>query len=462
MLFSSPLFIFIFLPAALALYFLSPRAWRNTTLFVVSLVFYAWGEPAAVFIILASAILDFYLGSLVKRPGTQGAYWLALGVSANIGLLIFYKYTNFFISTIEPISGPLPHLNVILPLGISFIVFEKITYLVDIRRGVGRQAANIRDYFMFVFLFPKILAGPIVKYHEIEGYLKERTTDWDERFWGLLRFLWGLGRKILIADVCAEVVDKIFGLPAGSIGFSTAWIAIIAFTTQIYFDFAGYSDMAIGLAQVFGFKLRENFNNPYASANFSEFWRRWHISLQTWIMQYLYVPLGGNRRGHIRTYINLWICFLLSGLWHGAAWNFVLWGAWNGLFLVIDRLFWVRFSERLPRIVSVALTLPLLMVGWAIFRSHGMAQLSEVLAALANPTTPSLFVRIQAHQIAAIVIGLGGSLLVASPQLQQARMAVWASPSGRAFTAAAIILLGAIAVEKAVTVAFNPFLYFRF
>lgn len=315
---------------------------------------------------------------------------------------------------------------------------------------------------MFVFLFPKILAGPIVKYHEIEGALKDRPSPWDDRCWGLLRFTWGLARKILIADVCGEVVDKIFGLPAGSLGFSTAWIAIIAFTVQIYFDFAGYSDMAIGLARVFGFKLRENFNNPYISANFSEFWRRWHISLSTWIKQYLYVPLGGNRYGPVRTYINLWICFLLSGLWHGAAWTFVLWGAWNGFFLVIDRLFWLRLSERLPRIVCTALTLLLLMIGWAIFRSHGVTQLAEVLTALVNPARPSLFVRIQTHQIAAIVIGLGGPLLAATPLLRRGFDTVWALPAGRALTALAILLLGFVAVEKAVTVAFNPFLYFRF
>ena len=462
MLFSTPLFLFVFLPATLLAYFLAPRAARNTILLGLSLLFYAWGEPKVVFIVAASAVLEYWLGPKVARPGPAGARWLALGVGLNLGLLFVYKYADFALDNLAPLTGPLPHLGLALPLGLSFIVFEKITYLVDIRRGVGTQARSLRDYLLFVFLFPKVLAGPIIKYHEVDEALRDRASTWDDRTWGFLRFLWGLARKVLIADVCGEVADGVFGQPGGDLGFSSAWLGVAAFTAQIYFDFAAYSDMAIGLARMFGFKIPENFNHPYGSVNFTEFWRRWHISLTTWIRSYLYIPLGGNRHGPLRTYANLWICFLLSGLWHGASWTFVLWGAWNGLFLVLDRQPWMAWTQRLPAMLRVGGTLFLVMVGWAIFRAESTEQMTGVLSALFNPADQGAFVWLQAHQAAAIAIGLGGALIAAAPPVRALAGRAAASPTMRALAAAVIVALAAFALAKVVSVTFRPFLYFRF
>lgn len=462
MLFSSPLFLFFVLPPALLIYFLAPKVLKNAVLLLFSVLFYAWGEPVAVFVVLASALLDYGLGRLVTRPGPEGGRWLALGVSANILLLFVYKYADFVIDTVQPVLPPLPHLNLALPLGVSFIVFEKITYLVDLRRGESQRARSLRDYLLFVFFFPKVLAGPIIKYHEIDDALRDRGTDWDDRVWGFLRFLWGLVRKVLIADVCAQLADRAFDSTYGPAGFSGAWIGVIAFTAQIYFDFAGYSDMALGLARMFGFRLRENFAHPYGAVSFTEFWKRWHISLTTWIRSYLYIPLGGNRRGPARTYLNLWLCFLLSGLWHGAAWTFVLWGAWHGAFMVLDRQSWWKWTEKLPSVLRVAGTLVLVMVGWAIFRSHGLEQLGQVLGAMVSPGQTGRFVAVRGHELAALIVGLGGALVAATPLARRWIAAGARSPAVRAAAAAVIVLLASVAVAKALTSTFNPFLYFRF
>lgn len=462
MLFSSPLFLFFVLPPALLLYFLAPKVLKNTVLLVASVLFYAWGEPAAVLMVLASAVLDYLLGPKVVKPGPEGGRWLALGVCANLLLLFVYKYADFFIGTVEPLVGPLPHLNLVLPLGVSFIVFEKITYLVDLRRGESRTARTFRDYLLFVFFFPKVLAGPIIKYHEIDDALRNRSADWDDRTWGFLRFLWGLARKVLIADVCAQVVDRAFDPAGAAPGFAGAWIGVIAFTAQIYFDFAGYSDMALGLARMFGFRLRENFAHPYGAVSFTEFWKRWHISLTTWIRSYLYIPLGGNRHGQARTYLNLWLCFLLSGLWHGAAWTFVLWGAWHGAFMVLDRQSWWKWTEKLPSPLRVAGVLFLVAIGWTIFRAHDLPQLSAMLGAMASPGLEGRFVALRGHELAAIVIGLGGALAAATPWVRRLVEAGARNPAARAGAAVFIVALGGLAIAKALTTTFNPFLYFRF
>ncbi|KQV54903.1 MULTISPECIES: MBOAT family protein [unclassified Caulobacter] len=462
MLFSSPLFLFFVLPPALLLYFAAPKGLKNAALLVASLLFYAWGEPVAVFVVLASALLDYVVAPRVTTPGPEGGRWLALGVAANILLLFVYKYADFALDTVQPLTGPLPHLKLALPLGVSFIVFEKITYLVDLRRGESQRARSLRDYLLFVFFFPKVLAGPIIKYHEIDDALRERRVDWDDRAWGGLRFLWGLARKVLIADVCGQVADRAFDPANAPMGFAGAWIGVLAFTVQIYFDFAGYSDMALGLARIFGFRLRENFSHPYGAVSFTEFWKRWHISLTTWIRSYLYIPLGGNRRGPARTYLNLWLCFLLSGLWHGAAWTFVLWGVWHGTFMVLDRQSWLKWTERLPSPLRVAGVLALVAIGWAIFRSHGLTQLGDVLSAMARPGLEGQFLAVRSHEAAAMAIGLLGALIAATPQVRSLTEKAATIPSARAAASLIIVALGVLAIAKALTTTFNPFLYFRF
>jgi alginate O-acetyltransferase complex protein AlgI len=466
LLFSTPLFLFIFLPFSLALYLAAPHALRNTVLLAECLAFYAWGEPLFIFVLLVSSVADYALGERVGRAGPGAGGWLALGVGMNLGLLITYKYLDFALAQLEPVLGPvlgpLPRVNLVLPLALSFVVFEKITYLVDIRRGVSRPAASFPDYMLFVMLFPKLLAGPIVKFHEVERSLRDRPVRLDDVSSGLQRFLWGLSRKVLLADPCGEVANAVFDLPAGQVGFRLAWLGVAAFTAQIYHDFAGYSDMAIGIARAFGFQLRENFNHPYGSGSFTEFWRRWHISLSTWIRDYLYFPLGGNRGEPWRTYANLCICFLLSGLWHGANWTYVAWGAWNGLFLVADRLFWTRLSTRIPRILAVGVTLALVMFGWALFRAPDIGYATALWRHLLSPGAKGGFVFFQPHLLPTVAVALASSLLAATGILRQAAAWMEQSEPGRLVISVAVAGLAIVAITKAVTVTFAPFLYFRF
>jgi alginate O-acetyltransferase complex protein AlgI len=462
MLFTIPLFLFLFQPFSTLFYWVSGLRAKNAILLAISMLFYGWGEPRFIAVVLGSAILDYRLGQRVVRRQQSASAYLALGIVANLGLLFTFKYADFAMRSLEPIFGSMPQFGLVLPLGISFVVFEKISYLVDIYRGKCQPAESLHDYLLFVFLYPKMLAGPIIKYHEIDPFLRNRSVSAILAVSGLQRFYWGLAKKVLIADVCGEVATSVFGMPPGTLGFGTAWLGVTAFTVQIYFDFSGYSDMAIGLARTFGFQLRENFDHPYGSASFTEFWRRWHISLSTWIRDYLYLPLGGSRGGTVRTYVNLCTCFLLSGLWHGAAWNFVIWGAWNGLFLICDRLFWTRVSQHLPRFVAVGVTLLLVMFGWAIFRAPDMPHLTSVLHAMVSPGVAGAFVRVQSDQFAAILIGFVGALAAATGTGRSIANAIEARNVGRAAIALAVTLLSVLAMAKAETVTFNPFLYFRF
>ncbi len=298
----------------------------------------------------------------------------------NIGMLVYYKYTGFAVDNLDVLlvgAGLAPwHVGQIaLPIGVSFIVFEKITYLVDIARGRSKPAPGFATYLLYVFLFPKLLAGPIIKYHELEAQLlahgRDRRGDLAE---GLRRFMLGVVKKTILADTLAPGADMTFAADPARLGFADAWWGVLFFTFQIYIDFSAYSDMAIGLARMFGFRLNENFNKPYISCSITEFWRRWHISLSTWIRDYLYIPLGGNRVAPWRRYVNLWVCFLASGLWHGAAWTYVAWGAYNGVFLVLERLFLLRWLDRMPRLAANAWTFAVTVAGWLVFRAVSLDQ----------------------------------------------------------------------------------------
>lgn len=371
MLFYEPLFLTLFL-AFYAIYFLaaSPSA-KRWMLLLASLLFYLWGEPLFVPILLVSAAIDYALSFHLTEPAPLRTRRLALaaGIASNLALLIVYKYADFIADNLNIALAPLsasrfPLLHLALPIGVSFVVFEKITYLVDTWRGISRPAASFANYCLFVLFFPKLLAGPILKYHEMKDHIATPPgIAWGDFGQGTLRFARGLGRKLLIADPLGEFANQVFAADPSSLGSGMAWLGLACFTLQIYFDFSGYSDMAIGLARTMGFRLNENFNAPYAARSITDFWRRWHISLTTWIRDYLYLPLGGNRHSDIRTYVNLWICFLASGLWHGASWNFVLWGAYNGLFLTLDRLFLRKALERCGAFVATAVTLLIVMIG---------------------------------------------------------------------------------------------------
>ncbi len=364
MVFTSALFLFLFLPLFITLYFGGKEKYRNSLLILSSLIFYFWAEPIFIFVALASLMIDWYLGNRIfMAPASQKKIWLALSVSLNGALLLYFKYTNFIVQNLNDLllktEGATIHwAHVALPLGLSFIVFEKITYSFDIYKGIGKPARTLGLYLLYTLLFPKLIAGPIVKYHEIEKQLESREIIFHDIRYGIFRFSIGLAKKVWVANTLGIIVDKIFQLPPSSLTVSQSWIGILGFTFQIYFDFSGYTDMAIGLTRIAGFRIKENFNFPYVSASFTEFWRRWHISLSTWIKEYLYLPLGGNRGSKGRTYFNLWLCFIVCGFWHGANWPFVFWGFYHGVFLILDKVIWLEFSKRLPKICNVALHLP--------------------------------------------------------------------------------------------------------
>lgn len=470
MLFYEPLFLILF-PLLYVIYFSvdGDRA-KKWVLLIASALFYLWGEPLFVPVVLASALIDYLLTNWMAasaNPALRRAL-LALGIAGNLAILVVYKYTDFAIANLNVVSDALggPHwplLHIVLPIGVSFVVFEKITYLADSYRGVSKPAPRFSDYCLFVLFFPKLLAGPILKYHEIERQIAEpKGFAWDDFWQGFLRFARGIFKKLLIADPLGRCADVVFGADSWNLGASYAWLGIVCFTLQIYFDFSGYSDMAIGLARMLGFRLRENFNMPYIARSLTDFWQRWHISLTTWIRDYLYIPLGGNRVGTARIYLNLWICFLLSGLWHGASWNFVLWGAYNGLVLTLDRLFLENALKRSGTLISTTVTLLIVMGGWVIFRSPSLPHLAGYAASMVGLTPQAVRLSIQPEVPLTIALGALLALLPATPIFGVLQLA-WRERFGlRAAGDAGLALLYIVAVARAVALPFQPFIYFRF
>jgi alginate O-acetyltransferase complex protein AlgI len=373
MLFNSPLFIIYFLPLFLDAYYLVPNQWKNLVALFASLAFYAWGAPTFALILMLSGTLDYYLSKKLKSSDVLP--WLYVGVGYNLATLFLFKYFNFFIENVHQVFDSLglgfnAHLELVLPIGISFFTFQKISYLVDVYRGDSERADSLINYLLFVSLFPQLIAGPIVRYKEIANQLGHRfeSDNWQNRLGGMYRFIIGLSKKVLIADALIPIVSDSFGV--SEISAPQAWIGLLAYTMQIYFDFSGYSDMAIGLGRMMGFRFPENFDWPYIAKGFQDFWARWHITLSNFMRDYLYIPLGGNRNGKWLNTRNLWIVFLLSGFWHGASWTFVLWGAWHGFFITIDRF--SSIFRKLPSVISQVLTLLLVMLGWVWFRSETM------------------------------------------------------------------------------------------
>ncbi len=376
MVFSSIIFLYYFLPVFLLVYFATPKKFKNIVILIGSVFFYAWGAPLFIFLLLGTTVLDFHLVKFMDQGQTavRRKTLLAASLTLNLGMLAYFKYAGFFVDNLNSMLGHLGMRNigwtrVALPIGISFFTFESLTYVVDVYRREHKPLKNFWDYQMYIILFPKLIAGPIIRYHDfadqIYGHTENETSE--NRLRGLYRFFLGLGKKVMIANVVGAAADKIFSLPAGELSTSTAWLGAVSYTFQIYFDFSGYSDMAIGLAQIMGFRIPENFANPYTALSITDFWRKWHISLGNWMREYLYIPLGGNRVTTLRLYFNLWIVFLLSGLWHGAAWGFIVWGAYHGLFLVMERLFVGRALTRAGT-VSVVYTFLIVTIGWVFFR----------------------------------------------------------------------------------------------
>ena len=386
MVFTSPVFLGVFLPVLFAVYFLANRAARTYVLLVFSLAFYAWGEPSAVVVMIALMAVNYILALVISAAKARCRLSLALlttGLVADLGALVAYKYLGFLAVNVKPLANlcgfdfAVP--EIALPIGISFYVFQILSYLVDVYRGEVKAQRNPVEFMLYVSLFPQLIAGPIVRYSTIAEDIGNRRADFGNVVAGIRRFILGLAKKVLIADTMASIVDVIFDAPAASVPCAYAWLGAVAYTLQIYFDFSGYSDMAIGLGRMFNFRFLENFDHPYASVSVQEFWRRWHISLSTWFRDYLYIPLGGNRKGTGRTYLNLFVVFLLCGFWHGAAWNFIVWGVYHGLGLVVERMGFGRVLKRFPRWLGNAYLLLFVIVGWVFFRSPDLSYAATYL-----------------------------------------------------------------------------------
>ena len=379
MVFSSILFIFYFLPLTLLLYYAGPSRLRNLVLLVMSLAFYSWGEPVYVSIMLFSTIFDYGNGLAIEKCLSSGRKRAAravllLSVAGNLGILGFFKYSNFFIEIINAAGGTdFPLLELSLPIGISFYTFQTMSYTIDVYLGQAGAQKNLVQFGAYVAMFPQLVAGPIVKYKDISGQLADRNVTAERFSYGISRFITGLSKKVLLANNIGMVWEQISGGNLAVLSAAEAWIGAAAFSFQIYFDFSGYSDMAIGLGELFGFHFQENFNHPYRSKSMTEFWRRWHISLGTWFREYVYIPLGGSRKGMKRQLCNLLIVWCLTGLWHGASWNFLIWGLYFGVFLTAEKLFLLRRLAALPGWVSHAYCLIFVAVSWVIFAFDSMA-----------------------------------------------------------------------------------------
>ncbi|MHC4261633.1 MAG: MBOAT family O-acyltransferase [Planctomycetota bacterium] len=477
MLFTTPIFLLAFLPlvlaGALSLGFVDRlrgggHALANLWLFVCSLLFYFWGEQWLVLWMLASIGANWGLGLAIDRARASGRSsrpWITLGVVLNLGLLGWFKYANFFVGDL--IDG---WVEIALPIGISFYTFQALSYLLDVARGDAEVQRNPLDFGLYIALFPQLIAGPIVRYHDIARQLASRRIDIDGFASGVRRFLIGLTKKVVIADWAARGADGVFALPAAELSPGLAWVGLSAYTIQIYFDFSGYSDMAIGIARMLGFRLLENFRWPYVSQSITEFWRRWHISLSSWFRDYLYIPLGGNRRGALATYRNLVLVFLLCGLWHGAAWTFIAWGAYHGLFLVLERRGLGGVLQGLPRVLRHGYTLLVVLFGWLLFRADDLGHAVEYAGAMFGAGS-SLDAHWRFHELVdnrvlcALVLGVVGSTPWLEGLVRRRDEHAAAGGSVVAYDLAAtlgqLILLG-IALSFTAADTYNPFIYFRF
>lgn len=474
MVFSSSIFLFIFLPVVLSLYFIAADKFKNVILLISSVFFYMWGAPKFIFVILGTTFVDYFFVRQLyysERKVTRNIF-LILSLSINLGLLFYFKYSNFFIENINIfLKGvgvkQIVWVKLVLPIGISFYTFESLTYVIDVYRRVHAPLKNFWEYQLYIILFPKLIAGPIIRYHDIADQIKERfiNENIENRINGFFRFVIGLSKKILIANVLGQVADSAYALPIEQISSSVAWVAMLCYTMQIYFDFSGYSDMAIGLALLFGFKFPENFNNPYISQSITEFWRRWHISLGSWMKNYLYIPLGGNKvKSNYRLYLNLWLVFLASGLWHGASWNFVLWGAYHGIFLVLERMFLSKVYAKLGKALSILICFFIVNIGWIYFRMEDLNTANHIVVKLFSFQFDHIPVRVDYKAICILVTGLIFVFIWSFSRAELFQQRVLTSLSNKSLVVKCIacILLFIICSGYIVADDFNPFIYFRF
>ena len=464
MVFSTPLFLFYYLTLVLLVYYVTPVRFRNVVLLVSSLFFYYWGEQGYTVIMLLSIGIDYTHGLLVQRckeKGNDRGARLAVASSMlfNLGILFFFKYWDFVAHSLQAAGlGFMPVLNISLPIGISFYTFQTMSYTIDVYRGDARVQKNIVPFGTFVTLFPQLIAGPIIKYKDLDEQLDSRIHSVDRFASGVSRFVVGLGKKLLLANNLGQLWDVFKATPAQELTFVGAWLGVIAFAFQIYFDFSGYSDMAIGLGRMFGFEFMENFNYPYISRSITEFWRRWHISLSTWFREYLYIPLGGNRCSRRRWLLNLLIVWAATGIWHGASWNYLFWGLYFFCLLILEKLVLGKWLEKLPAMVQHLYVMVLVLISWAIFALEDLGQLGSYLRAMAGLNGASLtngqtFYYLRNFLPVLVIAAVGSTPLVAN---------FWNRGASRALRIFVLLLGLILCTAYVVASTYNPFLYFRF
>lgn len=475
MVFSSPIFLFLFLPVVLLLVSFVPTKLKNLILLVASLFFYAWGERVYTLVMLGSIIWNYGMALLLDTPNERRSkIMLVLGIAGNLLAIGYFKYANFVIENLNYLlAGFSFHISKIkdlhLPIGISFFTFQSMSYLIDVYRKVTQANKNPVAVALYISLFPQLIAGPIVRYVDVEREIKTRTITSSLFVAGIERFIIGLAKKVILANTFAYVADQVFSLPSNQIGTALAWLGIICYTLQIYFDFSGYSDMAIGLGKMLGFHYLENFNYPYIANSIKDFWRRWHISLSTWFRDYLYIPLGGNRVPVSRIYINLMIVFFLTGLWHGASWNFIIWGLFHGTFLVVERLGFDNLLEKVWRPIRHFYTLMVVIIGWVFFRAENLDSafdfLSKMFSFQSNTAADSHLAMLFNHELW-LMLTLG--VLFTMPILKFSVEKIQSLSTNRQskawigvydFTLIAVFVLTCLYLAAGT---YNPFIYYRF
>lgn len=475
MIFSSSIFLVYFLPIFMIIYFCTDTRYKNAVLLIASILFYSWGAPKFIFAILGTTTLDFYLVKFMYNASSEKRrkIFLLLSLALNLGMLIYFKYCNFFVENLNEILASvgiaeIKWISVVLPIGISFYTFESLTYVVDVYRKLHKPLNNFWQYQMYILLFPKLIAGPIIRYHEISDQIEDRTQNdtVDNKIAGFYRFCLGLSKKVLIANIMAAKADQVFAMDPESLTAGVAWIGTLAYTFQIYFDFSGYSDMAIGIGRMIGFKFPENFNNPYTSQSITEFWRRWHMTLGNWMRNYLYIPLGGNKvKNKARLYFNLWLVFIASGFWHGAAWTFIFWGVYHGVFLVLERMFLQKVYERIGKIPSTLITFIIVAIGWVFFRANTFHQAKVIVSKLFSFdwVLPVRFINNEFILILglAILFSFFTTLKIGKRIQDTVYFSTYSNGLSIVLMFTTLILF-TLSVASVTSSGFNPFIYFRF
>ena len=469
MVFSSITFLFLFLPIVLAVYYIVPEKAKNIILLIASILFYAWGEPVYIVLMLLSIILNYFCGQDIEEKSddpVKATRSILFAVVVNVLILMFFKYYGFLLDMLNSILPvEIPYRELPLPVGISFYTFQSLSYVLDIYWKKVKPQKNILYFALYISMFPQLIAGPIVRYIDIEKQLVSRKISAARLGQGAMFFIRGLAKKVILANTAGEIFEQISSMSAGNLSVLMAWLGCISYAFQIYFDFSGYSDMAVGLGKMFGFEFRKNFDYPYISKSITEFWRRWHISLSTWFREYVYIPLGGNRCSAVRNIINLMIVWTLTGMWHGAAWNFIAWGIYYGVLIVLEKYVWGASLDEAPRAVRHIYSLVLVMIGWVFFFSPSIGYALRYLAAMfgggAGLADSGAWFILLTHWLLYLLAVLGSTRV--GYALINRVIGIFADGRPR-MAAAAVIYTGMffISVAFLVTDTFNPFLYFRF